>query len=243
MRGALAAAKARAKRENNVLQSDLQKRKGQQGPPALILKAGVMLVQDWDARRKAHLLRFALVSDPLDFVAQVIKFPAAKKKGHVVIASLANTDYSLSATIAAALLGCFWATPTDFLREDETQRGLTYKQAYNNPKRCFHVAVSAALAGELPTLPLLLGAIAVAPGSCLKYFLSERKLIHSFRKTIKTASKRQEAIIQQTTCVLSKQGDHENVKAKFKVLYINPRTFLFRFYGSPCEAFPGEPER
>ena len=137
-----------------MLQSDLQKRKGREGPPALTLKAGVMLVQDWEARRKAQLLRFAVTSDPLDFVAQVIKVPAAKKKGHVVIASLDNTDYSLSATIAAALLGCFYATPKDFLREDETQRGLTYKQAYNNPKRCFHVAVSAALTGELPTLPL-----------------------------------------------------------------------------------------
>ena len=80
MRGALAAAKARAKREKNVLQSDLQKRKGREGPPALTLKAGVMLVQDWDARRKAQLLRFALTSDPLDFVAQVIKVLAAKKK-------------------------------------------------------------------------------------------------------------------------------------------------------------------
>ena len=114
MRGALAAAKARAKREKNVLQSDLQKRKGREGPPALTLKVGVMLVQDWDARRKAQLLRFALTSDPLDFVAQVIKVPAAKKKGHVVISSLADTDYSLSATIAAALLGCFLCNTKGF---------------------------------------------------------------------------------------------------------------------------------
>ena len=136
---------------------------------ALIPKAGVMLANDSDARRKAQLLRFAVTSDPLDFVAQVLKVLAAKKKGHVVIAQLANTDYSLSATIAAALLGCFCAAPKDFLREDETKRGLTYKQAYNNPKRCLHVAVSAALAGDLPTLPLLLRAIAVAPGSFLTY--------------------------------------------------------------------------
>ena len=149
----------------------------------------------------------------------------------------------MSATIAAALLGCFCAAPKDFLREDGTQRGLTYKQAYNDPKRCFHVAVSAALAGELPTLPLLLSAIAVAPGSCLKYYLSERKLLHFFRKTVKTASQRQAAMIQQTTCVLSKQGDQDNVKAKFKVLYISPRSFLYRFHGSPCEAFPGGLER
>ena len=46
LRGAVAAAKARAKREENVLQSDLQKRKGREGPPALTLNAGVMLVQD-----------------------------------------------------------------------------------------------------------------------------------------------------------------------------------------------------
>ena len=97
-----------------MLQSDLQKRKDRDGPPAPTRKAGVVLVHDWDARRKAQLLRFALTSDPLDFVAQVIKVPAAKKKGHVVIASLDNSDYSLSATIAAALLGCFYATPRIF---------------------------------------------------------------------------------------------------------------------------------
>ena len=242
LRGAAAAAKARAQREKTVSQSDLQKRKGRDGPPAPTRKAGVMLVQDWDARRKAQLLRFSLTSDLLDFVAQVIKIPATKKKGHVVIAPLADTDYALSARIAAALLGCFYVTPKDFLSGDETKNGIMYTQVYNDPKRSFHVAVSAALAGELPTLPELLRAIAVAPGSCLKYYLSERKLCKSFQKTIKTASKREQTKIQQRTCVLSKHGDGDDVKAKYKVLYISPQRFLFRFHGSLCDAFPGELE-
>ncbi len=44
------------------------------------------------------------------------------------------------------------------------------------------MAVSAALADELPTLPPLLRDIALAPGSCFKFYLSERKLCTFFKR-------------------------------------------------------------
>ena len=84
LRGAEAAAKARAKRENMVVGA-----RDQHLEPAR--KAGVLLVgpgkENLRARRRAQLLRFTLASDPLDFVARVFKAPSSAKKGHVAIAS------------------------------------------------------------------------------------------------------------------------------------------------------------
>jgi hypothetical protein len=239
LRGAVAAAKARAQREQKVLQSSTQKRKGRDGHPAPTRKAGLMLVQDWDARRKAQQLRFSLTGDLLDFVAKIIKIPASAKKGHVVLAPFADTDYSLSAVIAAALMGCFYATPTEFLREDESPCGIMYTETYKDPNRSFHVAVSAALAGEMPTLPQLLRAVAMAPGSCFKYYLSERKLCKFFKKTKKTATPHQQRKLQQSTCVLCKRGDTDDVEKKYRELYISPRSFLLRFHGSESAVLPG----
>ena len=178
LRGAQAAAKARAKREETVAQSSTQPRLGRDDHLAPARKPGIMLVRltDKEARRKAQQLRFQLTSDPLEFVAKVVLVPASTGKGHVVLAPLVDTDYSLSATIAAALLGCFYATPQDFINQDEPPRGIMYTEKCTSAKESFHVAVSAALAAELPTLPELLRALAVAPGSCFKFYVSERKL-------------------------------------------------------------------
>jgi len=87
-----------------------------------------------------------------------------------VLAPDVDTDYSLRAKIAAALLGGFCATPEDFEHADGSPRGIMYTEQHRNPKHSFHVAVSAALANALPTLPNLLRAIAHAPGSCFTFF-------------------------------------------------------------------------
>ena len=96
LRGAAAAAKARAKRDKKVEQSSTQPRRGRDvylTPPPR--KPGIMLVrlQDTEARGKAQQLRFNLTSDPLDFVAKVIKVPPSMQKGHVVIADTLDTDF------------------------------------------------------------------------------------------------------------------------------------------------------
>jgi len=184
LRGAEAAAKARAKREKKVVQSSTQPRQGRDADLlAPALKPGIMLVrlQDGAARRKAQQLRFQLTGDPLDFVAQVAQVAASKKKGHVVLAPPVDTDYSLSAMIAAALMGAFYATPEDFVRQVESPRGITYREKCKSSNHSFHVAVSAALADEFPTLPQVLRAVALAPGSCFKFYVSEHKLCKFFK--------------------------------------------------------------
>ena len=92
---------------------------------------------------------FVLASDALDFVAQVLEVLGAMEKWHAAIATV--TDSSLSATTVAALLGCVCAAPKAFLREDETERCLTYKKCR------LHAAVSAAIARYFPTQPFRLG--------------------------------------------------------------------------------------
>ena len=219
LRGAVAAAKARAKRETKVAQSLTQPPKGRDEHLLRTRKAGVMLVrvEDGEARRKAQQWRFSLATDPIDFVARVLKVAYSTGKGHVMLAPIADTDYSLCATLAAALLGCFYATPQDFLKHANSPSGVMYNENYKNSKRSFHVAVSVSLAGELPSLPQLLRTIALATGSCFKFYLSERKLCKFFKKTIKTAPQ-----IGQRTCVLCKKGDRDSANEKYKALYINP---------------------
>ena len=236
LRGAEAAAKARAQREQKVAQSSTQTRQGRDEHLAPARKPGIMLVrlQDGEARRKAQQLRFQLTSDPLDFVAKVALVPASTRKGHVVLAPPVDTDYSLSAMIAAALMGGFYATPKDFLKQDESPRGIMYTEKYKSSKQSFHVAVSAKLADELPTLPQLLRAIALAPGSSFKLYLCERKLCRFFKKTVKTTPR-----IGQRTFVLAKQGDGDTVKKEFRGLYISPRSFLLRFQASERAVCPG----
>ena len=233
-RGARAAAKARLRREKQVAQSATRPPKGRDQPPAR--KAGIMLVRlaDDEARLKARQLRFSLTMDPLDFVAKVLKVPSSSKKGHVVLASPVDTDFAQSARIAAALLGCFYATPQEFVKDGGSPSGIMYTEKYRNPKHSFHVAVSTALAAELPTLPQLLKAIALAPGSCFKFYLSERNLCKFFHKTVKTTPR-----ILQRTCVLCKRGDRDTARKKYKDLYLNPRSFLLRFDASELAVCPG----
>ena len=103
-------------------------------------------LEDAKARRQGQLWGFQLTSDPVEFVAKVAKIPASCNKGHVVLTPTVDTDFALSATIAAALMGCFCATPGDFLKEGAAPRGISYKEKFKKAKQSFHVAVSAALA-------------------------------------------------------------------------------------------------
>ena len=73
--------------------------------------------------------------------------------------------YWVSGAIAAAFLGCFYATPKHFLSPSPS--GITYTEMSKSSTLDFHLAVSASLAGEMPTLPQVLRGIAQYPGSCL----------------------------------------------------------------------------
>ena len=84
----------------------------------------------------------------------------------------------------------------------------------------WHIAVSAAVAAEFPTLPQLLQTIANARGSVCVFYRSEKKLRKFFKKAVKTTPQ-----ILKRTCVLSKPADRAAVQKEVKDLYITPRGF------------------
>ncbi len=59
-------------------------------------------------------------------MTKVAQVPVSTRSWHVVLAPLVDTDFSLSARIAAALMGGFYTTPQDFLNQDESPRGIMY---------------------------------------------------------------------------------------------------------------------
>ena len=136
-----------------------------------MLGPGWMLVreQDAEARRKAQLWKFRLTSDPVDFVTRVARIPGSKCNGHAVLAPPVETDFALSALIAAGFMGAFFADPNDFVKQGREPRGITYTETWKSSKIKFHVAVSTALAKDFPTLPSLLRSIAALPSSCLNF--------------------------------------------------------------------------
>ena len=128
-----------------------------------------------EARRKAQRLRFQLVHDPVDFLARLAKQDrkAARKSGNVVLAATGDTvtDFGIAAQIAAAFItGAFYTTPTDFARQDSPQ-GVRYTETLRSSATTYHVAVTAALQADLPTLPHLPRTLAQTPSGRVKFYL------------------------------------------------------------------------
>ncbi len=113
-------------------------------------------------------------------------------------------------------MGGFYTTPQDFLNQDESPRGIMYTEG-------FYVAVSAALAVELLIQSPLLRAIAVAPGSCFKLYLSERKSCKFFKRSVKTTPQ-----ILKRVYVLATQAAHHNVEQEYRELYMSPQSVLLK---------------
>ena len=186
---------------------------------------GAMLVRKHveEATKKAWQLRFAVTSDPIEFVAKV-QMPASRGKGNVVLATPVDTDFSLSAMVAVAFMGGFFATPKEFMTKATPPRGIAYPEHYKSAKSNWHLAVSAAVATELPTLPQLLRSIALAPGSCCVFYPSERNLCKFFKAAVRKSPR-----IPQRMCVLSNPADRAAADKKYQGLYITPRGFLLKF--------------
>ena len=162
----------------------------------------------------------------------MVRLPAAMGKGHVVLAHAIGTDFAVAARIAAALLGCFLTTPQVFCQD--APRGIMYGEAYKNDKHRFHVAVTASMGNDLPTLPQLLRAVAGAPGSTCKFYVSERKLCKVYKRVSRTTPR-----LQQRMCVLATQADHDAADKKYRELFLTPARFLLRFDASNRTVCPG----
>ena len=241
MRGALAAAKGRAKREQTTVQSSTANRRNADRAAGSAPTPGIMLVRlsDAEAVQKARRLRFRLTSDPVDFVAQVASAPGSRGLGHVVLTPPATTDFAVCAAFAAAFMGCFQATAQDFMRA--SPRGVTYVESFRDARRDFRIAVSADLAAENPTLPPLVRGIAQAPGSRVRFYQSERKLHKYFKRQTKDKGNRHRWRVLQATAVLTMPGHAARENAKVRALYITPREFLLRQAGSLSDLCPGCP--
>ena len=233
--------RGRAKRERTVVRSHAQTRLGCISQSESSLRPGLMLVllSEQNAVRKAQKLRFRVTSDPVDFASQVARIPRSQRRGHVVLASPTSTDFAVCAAVAAALMGCFHAAPNDFL--SSSPRGITYSASYSDPATAFHLAVSADLAQEFPTLPGLLRCIAQAPGSRLCYYLSERKLQKFFKKKTRNKGSKATCRLSQTVSVLAQVSQAAQQPKKLRALYITPRQFLLRLEGKTGHGCPGCP--
>ncbi len=234
LRGAAAAAKARGKRERTVMHTATQPPQGRDANLAAARSAGIALVllADGDAWAKAVRLRFEVTSDPLDFVTKVSKATVSAKKGHLVLASVLDTDYSIGARVAAALLDTFYTTPEDFVR-DGLPPGIQYSEKIKSSMATFHVAVSAGVASDFPTVPLLLRTIALLPRSCFMFYVSARKLCKWFAEAKEAPS------IRKRVAALANTPERNKAKKQYKYIHMNPQAFLLRHAASERAVCPG----
>ena len=227
--GAKAAAKARSTREKKVFGS-------RDADLATARRPGLMLVcARWhEACRKAQRLHFRVIHDPVDFLNCVAKqeTTAAGRRGNVVLVETADsaTDFGIAAKIAAAFTGAFFTTPTDFVRQDSPE-GIQYTEKLRSSRKKYYLAATANLQTHLPTLPLLLRALAQTPSGCVTFYLTPKKLC----KWVKTQGKG----VLHRACVLSRLGEEQIAKKSWKHLYISPNTWILRCNASVVARCPG----
>ena len=198
-----------------------------------------MLVRlgDQEARRKAQRLRFQLVHDPVDFLRRLAQQDrnAARKSGNVVLAATADTatDFGIAAQIAAAFVGAFFTTPIDFARQ-VSPRGIQYTEKLRSSTTTYHVAVTADLQTDLPTLPHLLRTLAQSPSGCVKLYLKPKKLCKFFKKHAKGTPR-----LFQRCCVLCRPGEEQDAEKGCRQLYHSPQNWVLRFDASVKALCPG----
>ena len=172
--GAKAAAKARSVRENKIIRGAAPGPKDRDADLVKARAPGLLLVRQGcvEARQKAQRMRFHVVSDPLDFLTCMAKQKSSgqRDKGNVVLVTTAEaqTDFGIAAKTIAALTGAFFTTPGDFVQQD-LPTGIQYKEKLSTSRTSYHVAATASLQADLPTLPHLLRALARMPRGCVVF--------------------------------------------------------------------------
>ena len=237
--GAKAAATARGAREQKVFSSATPGPADRDADLVTARAPGLMLVRfgSVDARRKAQRLRFHRVNDPVDFIASVAKQSSSGKraKGNVVLVDTADmqTDFGVAAKIAAAFTGAFFTTPDDFARQD-LPKGIQYTEKLWSSRTTYHIAATASLQADLPTLPHLLRALAQTPRGCVKFYLSPKVLCKWVKKQGKGAPR-----MLLRACVLCQPGEEKNAKPSWKQLYNSQSNWFLRFQASVQARCPG----
>ena len=146
-----------------------------------------------------------MVHDPVDFLHRLAKQDrtAARNNGNVVLAAAAPTatDFGLCVQIAAAFAGAFFASPEDFAGQD-APRGMLYKEKLRSSTRTDHVAVTASLQEDFPTLPQLFRILAQSPSGCVRLYLGLKERCKTFKKNSKAARKQ--------ACVLCRLAEEKD---------------------------------
>ena len=131
---------------------------------------------------------FKVTHDPVEFVRVVSRVRGrAPKCGHLALVPTGiRTDFSLAARLAAALMGAYKTSPTDYDSRGLQCSGSQFKPFYKQSGdiSSFSVAVSATLAAQFPTVPAVLRRVATCPGSRLVFY-QERDLQKQFKKATK----------------------------------------------------------
>ena len=150
------------------------------------------------------------------------------------MAAAADTDFGIAAQIAAAFTGAFYTTPTDFAQRNSPQ-GIQYTEKLRSSKKHYHVAVTAALEADLPTLPHILRALAQGASGCVIYYPKPKKLCEFFKKHTKGTPR-----LVQRACVLCRSGEETEIKKKaVKQIYNTPKNWVLRFDASVAARCPG----
>ena len=237
--GAMAAAKARSARAKKVVASATPGPVERDAEAETARAPGLMLVRLGcaEARRKAQRLHFRLFNDPVDFLASMTKPKSSgrRDKGHVVLVETADaqTDFGVAAKTVAALTGAFLATPDDFVRQD-LPKGIQYTEKLWSSRTSYHVAATANLQADLPTLPHLLRALARTPGGCVHFYLSPKKLCKWVKKQGKGAHR-----LLQRACILCHPGEEAMATPSWKQLYNSSSNWILRFNASVQARCPG----
>ena len=179
-------------------------------------------------------MRFQLVHDPVDFLSRLAKQDsrAALKQGNVVLSDTSDTDFGIAAQIAAAFTGAFYTTPAEFAQQDAPQ-GIQYTEKLRSSKQHYHVAATAAVQADLPTLPYILRALSRTPSGCVIYYLDPKKL----RKYFKQHASQPRLV--QRACVLCRSGEETEVEKACKQIYNSPKNWVLRFDASVAARCPG----
>ena len=112
----------------------------------------------------------AILETNSEQVLEVGKVPNHARKGHLVIAPGGDSEYSMTAIVAPALVGAFCTTPQNFIEDAEgLPRGVQYMEKCKSPKQNVHVAVSGNLAKAMPSLKALLFVVAEASGGSFMF--------------------------------------------------------------------------
>ena len=154
-------------------------------------------------------------------------------RGNVVLVDThdAMTDFGISARIAAAFTGAFFTTVSDFAQKDSPE-GIQYSDHLRKSKTTHHVAATAKLLADLPTLPHVLRTLAEMPGGCLRFYFDPEKL-RQYVKTQKSGPR-----LLQRACVLSRQGEQKAENKDFQQFYRSPSDWILQFKASVHARFP-----